>query len=89
MHLVNGVKRNICDVINLRLEHEHDLPTSVNCRAISPFCKGFNFLETTHARSFVTINHRKNSEFTVPDLEVIHFFMLKSTEHEISTAQQN
>ena len=37
----NGIKRNICDVKNLR--QRHDLPISVNDRVILPFHKGFIF----------------------------------------------
>ena len=39
----NSVKRNVCDVKNLQLEH--GLPTSVNGRVIWPFCEGFIFMK--------------------------------------------
>ena len=39
-----NIKRHVCNVKILGLEH--DLPTSVIGRVISPFCEGFIFFKT-------------------------------------------
>ena len=50
--LANSVKRHISEAKHLRIGH--DLPSSVNDRVISPFCKGFIF---TKLRIFINVNH--------------------------------
>ena len=57
----NGDKRYICYVKNSRLEH--DLPSSVNDRAISPFREGFLFSKLRLFRDNKILT--KISEFTV------------------------
>ena len=51
----NSVEGHICDVKKSRLEH--DLPTSVNDRAISPFR---NFARVLFSRNFAVAKFREN-----------------------------
>ena len=48
--VANSVISHICDVKNLRLEH--DLPISVNDRMISSFHEGYIFMKLKTSRKF-------------------------------------